>query len=337
MIRIQLPRRIPKMKRQPTVLCTLIAALGLGLVMAQDQKAPTTTSDTPAARPAAPQAGAGEVEELAAIRAVANSFLDAYRAKDSAAIGALFTENAEIVDDDGEMTLGRVAIVERFTEIFKANESGKLDVELESIHLLSPGVAVEEGTATVSGDAGEKPETSRYSVIYVKQDGRWLQARIQDQTPSEETAHERLKDLEWMLGEWVTESDDELVSTTCSWSDNGSFLIRQFDVKIEGQVALSGTQRIGWDPLLKQFRTWVFDDEGGFAEGLVSHDDDDERWIVKSSGVRADGQSITATSVFRPLDPDRIGWQTLERSVGGVALPGFDEYVLVRKPPQPAP
>ena len=276
-------------------------------------------------------------DDLAAIRAVANSFLDAYRAKDAAALGALFTENAEIVDDEGEVTKGRPAIVERFAGLFKANEAGTLEVAAESIHLLSPEVAIEEGTATVSGDDGEEPETSRYSVIYVKQDGHWLHARIQDQTPSELSAHDHLKDLEWMLGEWVNESDDELVSTTCSWSDNGSFLIREFDVKIEGKVALSGTQRIGWDPLRKQFRTWVFDSEGGFAEGLVSHDDDLDQWIVQSSGVRADGQPVTVTSVFTPLDPDRIAWQTVERTVGGVAVPGLDQYIVVRKPPQPAP
>jgi uncharacterized protein (TIGR02246 family) len=325
------------MKRQRTVLCTLIVALGLGLVMAQDQKASRPPADTKAAGQAARSAGTVETGELAAIRTVANSFLDAYRTKDAAAIGALFTENAEIVDDEGEVTQGRPAIVERFAGLFAANEAGKLEVDVESTHLLSPDLAIEEGTATVSGDAGEKPDTSHYSVIYVKQDGHWLHARIQDQTPLEASAHDRLKDLEWMVGEWLNESDDELVSTTCSWSDNGSFLIRQFDVKIEGKVALSGTQRIGWDPLNKQFRTWVFDSEGGFAEGLVSHDEDDDRWVIKSTGVRSDGQPITATAAFTPLEPDRIAWRTVERTIGGVALPGFDEYILVRKPPKPAP
>jgi uncharacterized protein (TIGR02246 family) len=323
------------MKRQGTVLCALIVALGLGLVMAQDPKASRTESDIRGASQAAPRTVAGESENLSAIRTVANSFLGAYRAKDATALGALFTENAEIVDDEGEVTRGRSAIVERFAGLFAANEGGTLEVAVESIHLLSPEVAVEEGTATVSGDAGEKRETSRYSVIYVKQNGRWLHARIQDQTPSEVSAHDRLKDLEWMLGDWVNESDDALVSTTCSWSDTGSFLIRQFDVKIEGKVALSGTQRIGWDPLNKQFRTWVFDTEGGFAEGLVARDDD--RWIIKSTGVRSDGQPVTATGVFTLLDQDRIGWQTVERTVGGVAVPGLDQYILVRKPPLPAP
>ena len=126
------------MKRQRTVLCTLIVALGLGLVMAQDQKPSKTPADTQGASPAPAQTGAGDDDDLSAIRAVANSFLDAYRAKDAAALGALFTENAEIVDEEGEVTRGRPAIVERFAGLFAANEGGKLDVDVESIQLAQP-------------------------------------------------------------------------------------------------------------------------------------------------------------------------------------------------------
>ena len=79
------------------------------------------------------------------------------------------------MDDEGEVTRGRSAIVECFAGLFAANEGGTLEVAVDSIHLLSPAVAIEEGTATVS-DAGETPETSRYRVIYVKQEGRWLHA-----------------------------------------------------------------------------------------------------------------------------------------------------------------
>ena len=42
-----------------------------------------------------------------------------------------------------------------------------------------------------------------------------------------------------MLGEWVNESDDGIVKTHCKWSDNGNFLLREFDVKVEGRIALS--------------------------------------------------------------------------------------------------
>src|SRR5262245_32908805 len=162
------------MKRQGTVSCILIAAFGLGLAMAQDQKAARKPADARVAGTAPARTDAEPSDELAALRAVGESFLGAYRAVDATALGALSTENAEIGDDEGEVTRGRPAIVERFAGGCAANEGGKLEIAVDSIHQLSPGVAVEEGTATVSGEEGTKPESSRYTVIYVKQDGRWL-------------------------------------------------------------------------------------------------------------------------------------------------------------------
>ena len=170
-------------------------------------------------------------------------------------------------------------------------------------------------------------------MIYARQGGRWLHARIRDEQPDEVSPHEQLLQLEWMLGEWVNESDDGIVKTNCKWSDDGNFLLREFDVKVEGRIALSGTQRIGWDAQRKQFRMWVFDDRGGFAEGLLSRDGD--RWITKASGVRSDGQSVSVTTAFTPLGKDRILWETLERTVGGEVVPGTDQFYLVRRAPPP--
>ena len=62
--------------------------------------------------------------------------------------------------------------------------------------------------------AGAPPDTNRYSVIYARQGGRWLHARIRDEPPEDDSPHEQLRELEWMLGEWVNESDDGIVKTT---------------------------------------------------------------------------------------------------------------------------
>ena len=78
---------------------------------------------------------------------------------------------------------------------------------------------------------------------------------------------------------------------------------------------------------------WVFDDRGGFAEGLVSRDGD--RWIIKASGVRSDGRSVSTTNAFTPIGKDRIHWETLERSVDGEVVPGSDQFNLVRRAPPP--
>ena len=67
------------------------------------------------------------------------------------------------------------------------------------------------------------------------------------------------------------------------WTDNHRFILGQFTVQIAGKPAMTGTQRIGWDPLKKTIRSWVFDSEGGFAEGTWTLDGN--KWVVKLTGV----------------------------------------------------
>jgi uncharacterized protein (TIGR02246 family) len=287
--------------------------------------------------PAKPgEQGAASQEREPDVRAITDllaSFVKTYNSKDPKALGALFTPEAEIEDEDGDITRGRDAIVAHFAETFAGSEAGTLVVNTESLRFLGSDLAIEEGTASLTVSAGATPQTNRYSVIYARQGGRWLHARIRDEQPDEVSPHEQLRQLEWMLGEWVNESDDGIVKTHCKWSDNGNFLLREFDVKVEGRIALSGTQRIGWDGQRKQFRMWVFDDRGGFAEGLLSRDGD--RWITKASGVRSDGQSVSTTTAFTALGKDRILWEMLERTIGGEVVPGTDQYYLVRRAPLP--
>ena len=170
-------------------------------------------------------------------------------------------------------------------------------------------------------------------MIYARQGGRWLHARIRDE-PSEEAPR--------TSGSWTSNGCSASGSTRATTGscpppargpNNGNFLLRDFDVKVEGRIALSGTQRIGWDAQREQFRMWVFDDGGGFAEGLMSRDGD--RWVVQGSGVRSDGQSVSFTNAITPLGKDRLRWEILDRTVGGEAMPDTDRFDLVRRPPGP--
>jgi uncharacterized protein (TIGR02246 family) len=307
----------------------LSATLGPAVAQVQPEQKPAE---------ALPGGGAARVSpesnpDAQAISDLLASFVKAYNARDAKALGELFTPTAEIEDDDGEVTQGRDAIVARFAKIFGDGQSGTLSVTTDSLRFLGKELAFEEGTASITTGAGEPPQTNQYSVIYARQGGRWLHARIRDEQPDEVSPHEQLLQLKWMLGEWVNESDDGIVRTHCKWSDDGNFLLREFDVKVEGRIALSGTQRIGWDAQRKQFRMWVFDDQGGFAEGLLSRDG--QRWITKASGVRSDGQSVSVTTAIMPMGKDRILWETLERTLGGEVVPGTDQFYLVRSAPPP--
>ncbi len=93
-------------------------------------------------------------------------FVKAYNAKDAKAIGELFTPEAEIEDEDGDITRGHDAIVARFADTFAGGETGTLSLDTESLRLLGTDLAIEEGTASLSTGTDTPPSTNRYSVIY---------------------------------------------------------------------------------------------------------------------------------------------------------------------------
>src|SRR5262249_30308071 len=100
-----------------------------------------------------------------------------------------------------------------------------------------------------------------------------------------------------------------------------------------GKPVMHGSQRIGWDPLTRQIKSWVFDSEGGHGEGLWSRDGD--RWVVKATGVRADGKVVSTTNIITYVNKDKALWASVDRGLGGDALPDVEEFALVRKPPKP--
>ena len=280
-------------------------------------------------------AKAVENPDAKAIAALNASFETAFNAGDASAIAALMTEDAEVIDHDGTKTEGREAITAKFESLFASNPGLKITVKTTSLMFLTGDVAREEGTSVVTAATGALPEhePTRYTVLFVKRDGKWLQASVKDHTDDSLTPHDHLKPLEWMVGDWVNENSDSLVSTHCEWADGENFLVRTFTVRITGKPALSGSQRIGWDPLTKQIKSWVFDTDGGHGEGAWTRQGD--QWIIKANGVLRDGKVATATQVITYLNKDMIFWKTMDRTVGGNAMPDAIEFVMVRKPPEP--
>ena len=112
-----------------------------------------------------------------AILAVAAAVVNTYNAHNVAALAALFTKEAEIVGEDGAAFHGREAIERTFALIFQEHPESRMEVSIQSIRFVSPAVAMEDGTTTVTHCAGEPAEHSRYTVVHVKHDGKWLMAR----------------------------------------------------------------------------------------------------------------------------------------------------------------
>ena len=267
-----------------------------------------------------------------ALKALLARFCQAYNAGDAKAAAESFTEDALVVTERGGRIEGRAAIAEALGAAFQENPGDTIAVSVDALRFVGTDAALEEGRTTITPAKGGTPEVTRYTAIYVREKGKWLQSAVRDETAELVTPHDRLKELEWMTGEWVNESRDAVVHTTCKWSEDGNFLLREFTMKTMGQPVLSGTQRIGWDPVREQFRTWVFDSEGGFADGYWSRDGD--RWVIKMEATRQDGKHASATNIITKLGKDRASWRSVDRTIGGDAAPGVDEFVIVRKPPE---
>ncbi len=267
-----------------------------------------------------------------AITELLSAFTKAFDAGDAVGAAATYAEDAIVVDESGGRIVGREAIREQLAASFAENPGATIEIGVDELQFIGSSTAIEVGNTRIRPAGGEAAELSRFTAFYLKQDGRWLQAAVRDETIESLTPHDRLKELEWLVGDWINESEDSVVSTTCRWSDDGNFLLRDFSVKMQGQPVLSGTQRIGWDPTRKQFKTWIFDSEGGFGEGYWTRDGDN--WVIKADGVRQDGQHASVTSVITRLGKDRAHWRASDRTLGGLAVPGDDEFIIVRKPPE---
>jgi uncharacterized protein (TIGR02246 family) len=276
--------------------------------------APKSDSKPPAKGPAPskPAGTASAQGDERVIRRAAEAFAKAYNAHDTKAVAELFAADAEIVNELGESTQGRGEIQKVFAGIFDENPETQISVDIKSIRFLTPAVAVEEGTSSVTHAPDQPPENTRYVVVHARQDGKWLMASARDLAEEQED-EDPMALLEWMIGDWVDDGPDSLVVTSARWSDNHRYILGDFTIEVSG-------------------RTATFDSEGGFSEGVYSQDGD--QWIVKMRGVTHDGKLASSTNVTTLKGKDRRTWESHDRVVGGEVQPDIEEVSIVRKPPK---
>ncbi|HSG72791.1 MAG TPA: SgcJ/EcaC family oxidoreductase, partial [Planctomycetaceae bacterium] len=163
--------------------------------------------------PSEPQVTPERLADEEAIRQADEAFVKAYGAGDAKAIAALFTPDAEYVDESGNVFQGRDAIEESLVEFFAENPDCQLEMTIDSIRFVNPGIAIEDGSTILTHP--ELPDTieSRYTTMYVKTDGKWLAASVRDHAPKDRRQHRlQLEQLDWLLGDWVDEAEDSVVT-----------------------------------------------------------------------------------------------------------------------------
>lgn len=311
----------------------VLGSMGLLVAVAQAQApaTPKASGDATAARPA------GEDAREKPVRDLIRAFAQAFNAADANAMAGLFVDSASVVDPSGEETLGKPAIGAMFAEAHKGAPGVKLEAEIDRVRFLTDDLARLEGRSRVSAKTGPANEFTRFSALAVKSGGSWRLAELAEQGAAlqDVSPAERLQELQWMLGDWVDESDGNRVVVNVRWADKKSYLIRTYKVDLKGENAHSGTMFIGWDPQTEQIKSWVFDSEGGHGEGLWTRTTENQ-WIVKTSGVLVDGRPTSATHVHTIMNKDVVKTSSIDRVIGGQVAPDILDVVMVHKPPPPA-
>ena len=276
----------------------------------------------------AQEAGTATADD-AAIKSAIESYVAAFNRGDAAAVAKHWSSDGELTAPSGKTFQGRVAIEAAFKEYFTENKGVRVEISEQDIRFLSQNVAVEEGTSRIIR-AGQEPIETDYTAVHVKHDGKWTMDSVRETDRVEPSSHyEQLKDLEWMIGEWVDQDEDATVETVCQWTKNRNFITRSFKVALSDGSKIEGTQVIGWDPLRKTIRSWVFDSEGGFGVGIWSRNGN--QWTVRLLQVLHDGTTASAINILTYVDENTLTFKSTGREIDGQLQPNIPEIRVVRR------
>ena len=118
----------------------------------------------------------------AAVRAVVARYVNARELRDAAAIGALFTRDADQLTTSGEWRRGRDAIVPGTLESSRRNP-GTRQIRIDTIRFLTTDVAIVDGPYDISV-AGATPRPMRTTIVVKREADAWRIAAIRNMVPT---------------------------------------------------------------------------------------------------------------------------------------------------------
>lgn len=262
-----------------------------------------------------------------------DSYVDAINRNDPDAIAEHWLTDAKYTNPlTQESVQGREAIKNQFKEIFEQlDDKTSVKIETTSIDFPSPDKAIERGKALLTVP-GSPQQESRFQVNLVKQDNKWYISSIDEVEWLAPTSHhDDLKDLEWLIGEWLDDDKEDNVEvlSTYQWDENKNFITHHFQVTALGNKDSEGKQVIGWDPVNNRIRSWLFDSDGGFAE--ANWKKDGNRWVIESVNTLPDGRLGSQTTILTPIDRNNYNMEITGRDIDGEILPNLGPVKIGRK------
>ena len=276
----------------------------------------------------------GMSQDETAIRKATESYVEAYNRGDASAAASHWSRDGSYLTQTGKYAKGPDKIRPALEKFLSEHKGIQVKVALFDVERQSPDRAIAKGFA-VFKQPGEENDEALVTATYVKEKGAWKLFKVEEQessVPLDTIA--KLGELEWLIGDWVDQDDSGRVDTTFKWTKDYAFISGTFRVTAGDSVELEGTQVIGWDPVAKKIRSWIFDTDAGFAEGEWSRAGN--TWTVNVKSTLGTGEKASSMNIYTYVDPNSFTWQSVSREVDGEPLPDIDEVTVVRKTAQKA-
>ena len=136
--------------------------------------------------PAHPQEQVGE-----RVRDLVRRYVDARERRDAAAIGALFTDDADQLTSSGEWRRGRDEVV-KGALASSARTGGTRAIRVERVRLLGADVALADGRYEISGLQGGATRQMWTTFVMRLEQGTWRIGAIRNMLPADSGAPEPL-------------------------------------------------------------------------------------------------------------------------------------------------
>lgn len=281
------------------------------------------------------QSGGDRSQDETAIREAGKEYVAAMKRGDATALADFWTAHGTYTDRTGRS----VTVAELLKEKPRAagNPAGEAETRVggsaseivssknSNIRFVTGDVAVEEGDFIVASPDGS-PEEGRFSALWVRDGQRWKLDHVRELAPVAVTDPGQLAGLDIFVGKWRGENNRIAVEIFAGWDTHKKFLTRHIRLT-SGDATLAGTQFIGWDPLRAEIRSWMFSDDGSFAEGTWELEGN--AWMAVASRVLPDGRVSEGTQVYQFPDKETMVWKILDGAVDG--SPTDDCEVTLKK------
>ncbi len=275
----------------------------------------------PSAESKALEKSSPEAAVLRAIDAFASAF-NSHRAEKSAAVWT--NDGVYTLHHSEKPVVGHDKIQSVYAELFKRRPHVSMSVAVQSMRMTSPERTEVEATITVvdlgkaKNNVADEPQLLKFSAVFKLVNERWLlDSGVETEIESSPTITGNLASLDWLVGEWLDEGGDKhiKVHNVFRWNSKQTFMIRSFRVEEREQVVRQGTQIIGWDPVHKKIRSWIYGSEGGFAEGFWAVGNGG--WQATLNGTLPDGGQAQVTQVLK-----RTGRNAMTSQLIGIEIDG---------------